>query len=207
MFGLTPDILLARLLVVLLGIPIHEWAHGWVAHLLGDTTPEQEGRLSFNPFTHLDPLGTLLILTTGFGWGKAARVNPHLMHKAPSPRIGMALSALAGPFSNFIQAFILALLLKSGWIHAEWLVMVIAYAIAVNIGLIAFNMLPIPPLDGSRVLAGIAPPRVADFIESLEPIAPYLLLGVLFVLPRMGIDLVRWMIVPLYNLLWRVLLL
>lgn len=207
MFGLTPDILLARLLVVLLGIPIHEWAHGWVAHLLGDTTPEREGRLSFNPFTHLDPLGTLLILTTGFGWGRAARVNPNLMHKAPSPRIGMALSALAGPFSNFIQAFILALLLKSGWIHAEWLVMVIIYAIAVNIGLIAFNMLPIPPLDGSRVLAGVAPPRVADFIESLEPIAPYLLLGVLFVLPRMGIDLVKWMIVPLYDLLWRVLLL
>ena len=207
MFGLTPDILLARLLVVLLGIPIHEWAHGWVAHLLGDTTPEREGRLSLNPFTHLDPLGTLLILTTGFGWGKAARVNPYLMRKAPSPRIGMALSALAGPFSNFIQAFILALLLKSGWIHAEWLIMVIVYAIAVNIGLIAFNMLPIPPLDGSRVLAGVAPPSVADFIESLEPIAPYLLLGVLFVLPRMGIDLVRWMIVPLYDLLWRVLLL
>ncbi len=207
MFGLTPDILLARLLVVLLGIPIHEWAHGWVAHLLGDTTPEREGRLSLNPFTHLDPIGTLLILTTGFGWGRAARVNPYLMRKAPSPRIGMALSALAGPFSNFIQAFILALLLKSGWIHAEWLVMVIVYAIAVNIGLIAFNMLPIPPLDGSRVLAGVAPPRVADFIESLEPIAPYLLLGVLFVLPRIGIDLVGWMIMPLYNLLWRVLLL
>ncbi len=207
MFGLTPDILLARLLVVLLGIPIHEWAHGWVAHLLGDTTPEREGRLSLNPFTHLDPIGTLLILTTGFGWGRAARVNPNLMRKAPSPRIGMALSALAGPFSNFIQAFILALLLKSGWIHAEWLVVVIAYAIVVNIGLIAFNMLPIPPLDGSRVLAGVAPPSVADFIESLEPIAFYLLLGVLFVLPRIGIDLVGWMIAPLYNLLWRVLLL
>lgn len=207
MFGLTPDILLARLLVVLLGIPIHEWAHGWVAHLLGDTTPEREGRLSLNPFTHLDPIGTLLILTTGFGWGKAARVNPYLMHKAPSPRIGMALSALAGPFSNFIQAFILALLLKSGWIHAEWLVMVIIYAILVNIGLIAFNMLPIPPLDGSRVLAGVAPPPVADFIESLEPIAPYLLLGVLFVLPRMGIDLVGWMMAPLNDLLWWILLL
>ncbi|RLC85084.1 MAG: site-2 protease family protein [Chloroflexi bacterium] len=206
MFGLTPDILLARLLVVLLGIPIHEWAHGWVAHLLGDTTPEREGRLSLNPFTHLDPVGTLLILTTGFGWGKAARVNPYLMRKAPSPRIGMALSALAGPFSNFIQAFILALLLKSGWIHAEWLVMVIVYAIAVNIGLIVFNMLPIPPLDGSRVLAGVAPPRVADFIESLEPIAPYLLLAVLFVLPMIGIDLISWLSQPIYYFLIQLLL-
>ena len=206
MFGLTPDILLARLLVVVLCIPIHEWAHGWVATLLGDTTPEREGRLSFNPFTHLDPIGTLLILTTGFGWGRAARVNPHLMHKAPSPRIGMALSALAGPFSNFIQAFILALLLKSGWIHAEWLFTVIIYAIVVNIGLIVFNMLPIPPLDGSRVLAGVAPPSVADFIESLEPIAPYLLLGVLFILPMIGIDLISWLTLPIYRFLLQLLL-
>ncbi|MCD6345126.1 MAG: site-2 protease family protein, partial [Anaerolineae bacterium] len=126
--------------------------------------------------------------------------------KAPSPRIGMALSALAGPFSNFIQAFILALLLKSGWIHAEWLVMVIVYAIAVNIGLIVFNMLPIPPLDGSRVLAGVAPPRVADFIESLEPIAPYLLLAVLFVLPMIGIDLISWLSQPIYYFLIQLLL-
>lgn len=212
MFGLTPDILLARLLVVVLCIPIHEWAHGWVASLLGDTTPEQEGRLSLNPFTHLDPVGTLLILTTGFGWGRAARVNPYLMRKAPSPRAGMALSALAGPFSNLVQAVVLAVILRLGVMQMaysslqQWVAQVIFYAIAVNIGLIVFNMLPIPPLDGSRVLAGIAPPSLADFIESLEPIAPYLLLGVLFVLPMIGIDLISWLTLPIYHFLMQLLM-
>ncbi len=210
MFNFTPDLLLARFIVVLFGIPIHEWAHGFAAHLLGDTTPEREGRLSLNPFTHLDPIGTLMILLTGFGWGRAARVNPYQMRKAPTARIGMALTALAGPFSNFIQAGILALILRfltlnaiSGGATQEFIVKILFDAIAVNILLIAFNMLPIPPLDGSRVLAGVAPPKVADFIENLEPIAPYILLAVLFILPQIGINLVSWLTLPLYQLLAR----
>jgi Zn-dependent protease len=212
MFGLTADILTARLLVVLLGIPIHEWAHGWVAHLLGDTTPEREGRLSLNPITHLDPLGTMMILLTGFGWGKAARVNPYQMHRVKNPRVGMALSALAGPLSNFIQAVLLALLLRLLWtfslpVNVDTTVSrILILAISVNIGLIAFNLLPIPPLDGSRILAGVAPPQVADFLESLEPIAPLLLMTVLFILPQLGINLVSWMAGPLSSFLYRVLL-
>ncbi|MBN1262092.1 MAG: site-2 protease family protein [Anaerolineae bacterium] len=211
MLGLSADILLARLVVVFLGIPIHEWAHGWVAHLLGDSTPEREGRLSLNPITHLDPVGTLMILLTGFGWGRAARVNPYLMHRVKNPRTGMALTALAGPLSNFIQAFLLALILRSGVVFllpggaADWVAMILLYAIAVNIGLIVFNMLPIPPLDGSRVLAGVAPPRVAEFIERLEPVAPILLIAVLFVLPQLGLDVVSWMTEPLYAFLIRIL--
>ncbi len=213
MFGLTADILLARLLVVILGIPIHEWAHGWVAHLLGDTTPERMGRLSLNPMVHLDPVGTLLILLTGYGWGKPARVNPYQMTKVSNPRTGMALSALAGPLSNFVQAVGLAALLRVGLPDllpagmAAKVAEIMILAIIVNIGLIAFNMLPIPPLDGSKVLAGVAPPSVADFLESLEPIAPYLLIVVLFVLPRIGIHLVSLMAMPLYRVLVRLLLL
>jgi Zn-dependent protease len=212
MFGLTPDILLARLLVILLGIPIHEWAHGWVAHLLGDPTPERQGRLSMNPLMHLDPIGSLMILLTGFGWGKAARVNPYLMHKVDNPRTGMALSALAGPLSNLAQAVVLALPLRFGFLQlmdpsaASRLGDILITAIAVNIGLIAFNMLPIPPLDGSKVLMGIAPPSVAEFLESLEPMAPYLLVLVLFFLPSLGIDLVRWLTQPLSFFLYRLLL-
>jgi len=213
MFNLTPDLLLSRLLVVLLGIPIHEWAHGWVAHLLGDTTPEMDGRLSLNPFVHLDPLGTVMILLTGFGWGRAAQVNPYRMTKVRNPRVGMALSALAGPLSNFIQALILAALLRFGALtflpleQSMWAANILVLAISVNIGLVAFNMLPIPPLDGSRVLVGVAPPRMASFIESLEPVAPYLLMVVLFVLPNLGIDLVSWLSYPLYEFLFRLLLL
>lgn len=212
MFGLTSDVVLARLIVVMLGIPIHEWSHCWVASLLGDTTGEAEGRLSLNPFVHLDPLGTILILLTGFGWGKPAPVNPYRMHKVSNPRLGMALSALAGPFSNFIQAIVLALILRfvvapmPSSSQVDWAIKILIMAISVNIGLVAFNMIPVPPLDGSRVLAGVAPPNVADFIEQLEPIAPYLLMAVLFVLPQLGIDLVSWMAAPLYRILFSLLL-
>jgi Zn-dependent protease len=171
------------------------------------------GRLSLNPMVHLDPMGTLLILLTGYGWGKPARVNPYQMTKVSNPRTGMALSALAGPLSNFVQAVILAILLRVGLPDllpagiAAKAAEILILAIIVNIGLIAFNMLPIPPLDGSKVLAGVAPPAVADFLESLEPIAPYLLIVVLFVLPRIGIDLVSAMTRPLYRVLVRLLIL
>ncbi len=212
MFGLTSDVVLARLIVVMLGIPIHEWSHCWVASLLGDTTGEAEGRLSLNPFVHLDPIGTIMILLTGFGWGRPAPVNPYRMHKVSNPRLGMALSALAGPFSNFIQAIVLALILRfvvapmPSSSQVDWAIKILLMAISVNIGLVAFNMIPVPPLDGSRVLAGVAPPNVADFIEQLEPIAPYLLMAMLFVLPQLGIDLVSWMATPLYRILFNLLL-
>ena len=207
----TADELLARLIVVLLGIPIHEWAHGFAAHLMGDTTPEREGRLTLNPMTHLDPFGTLMILLTGFGWGRPARVSPHLMYKVRNPRLAMALSALAGPLSNFIQAAFFAAILHLGVLNllpeqvAAWLFKVILLVIIVNVGLIAFNLLPIPPLDGSRILAGVAPPAVANFIESLEPISIYILLAVLFILPLIGLDIVGAIMTPLYSLLFRLL--
>lgn len=211
MFNLSADVFLARLIVVLVGIPIHEWAHGFAAYLMGDSTPEREGRLTLNPLAHLDPLGTIMILLTGFGWGRAARVNPYQMRKVPNPRTAMALSALAGPASNFIQAVVFVSILRSGVLNllpvqtAGWLTRVVIYAIVVNVGLIAFNMLPIPPLDGSRILAGVAPPRVADFIERLEPISMYILLGVLFILPQIGLDLVGMMVRPLYAALYFIL--
>ncbi len=205
---LDPGVLLGRILVILLAIPIHEWAHCWVASLLGDDTPGHEGRLTLNPLAHLDPLGTLMILVSGFGWGRAARVNPYRMRKVRNPRVGMALSALAGPVSNLIQAAILSIPLRfSGWVEflpagvasIVWDILLMAFAI--NIGLAMFNLLPIPPLDGSRILAGVASPRVAAFIESLEPIAVYVFLGVLFVLPRIGIDVVSWLVWPMVTVI------
>lgn len=211
-FGFRADVLIGRLLVIFLGIPIHEWAHGWVAHLLGDETPELQGRLSLNPFVHLDLVGTLMILLTGFGWGRAARVNPYRMSRVRNPRTGMALSALAGPVSNIIQAMILAIPIRLGLLgymdssQAVRLAQVLFAAISVNIGLAAFNMLPIPPLDGSKVLAGVAPRPVGDFLESLAPYASYILIFVLFFLPQMGIDLVGLMVTPLQNFLFQVLL-
>jgi len=201
--GFSLDVVLGRVLVIFLGIPIHEWAHCWVASLLGDETPRMEGRLTLNPFAHLDPMGTLMILLTGFGWGKAARVNPYGMRRVSNPRTGMALSALAGPMSNIIQAMILAIpirLILKGWLPAGgdarvWNILLAA--ISVNIGLATFNLLPFPPLDGSRILAGIAPSPIADFIESLEPYAGMILMVILFVLPQMGLNLISSLIGPM----------
>jgi len=205
--GFSLDIFLGRLLVIFLGIPIHEWAHCWVASLLGDETPGMEGRLTLNPFAHLDLMGTLMILMTGFGWGKAARVNPYGMRRVRNPRTGMALSALAGPMSNIIQAMILAIpirLIMKGWLPF-WGEMrmweILLAAISVNIGLATFNLLPFPPLDGSRILAGIAPGPIANFLESLEPYAGMILMAILFILPQMGLDLVGSMIGPMQEFL------
>ena len=208
----TADVMLGRILVIFLGIPIHEWAHGWMAHVLGDDTPKLQGRLTLNPFIHLDPIGTLMILFTGFGWGRPARVNPYRMTAVRNPRVGMAISALAGPLSNIIQAILLTLPFRLGLLNmlepdkAMRLAEVLFAAIAVNIGLAAFNMLPIPPLDGSRVLVGVAPRRVGDFIISLEPYAMYILLFILFIMPQLGFDLVSLMVMPFQRFLYQILL-
>ncbi len=210
-FGLGPDVLLGRVLVILLGIPLHEWAHGWAAHLLGDETPEMQGRLSLNPFIHLDPVGTLAILLTGFGWGRPARVNPYRMTSVRNPRVGMAITAVAGPLSNIIQAIILVLPFRLGLLdllaptQAERVANLLFVAIAVNIGLAVFNLLPIPPLDGSRILAGVAPPSVGDAIESLEPYAGMILILVLFVLPMVGLDVVGTLALPFQRFMMRAL--
>lgn len=211
--GITPDMLLANLLVIFFSIPIHEWAHCFAAHLLGDTTPESEGRLTLNPLVHLDPIGTLMILVSGWGWGRAARVNPYRMWRVQNPRVGMALTALAGPVSNIIQALILAIPVRLGILAflspgpASRLWNILGTMIWVNISLALFNLIPIPPLDGSRILVGVAPPKIAAFIEDLEPVAPYILLAVLFLIPQViGINLISALMSPVQSWLFNMML-
>lgn len=209
MLRLSPVTFLARLIVLLVGMPIHEWAHAWSAHELGDDTPRWEGRLSLNPLAHLDLLGAILILLTGFGWAKPVPVNPYRMRR--SPRAGMAISAFAGPASNLVVAMLCALPFRLGWVSVADLgtrpnLATLLFLVAdVSLNLALFNLLPFFPLDGEKVLVGVLPPRWGDAILSFRPYSPYVLLGLLFLLPYLGLDLIG-LLIGLVKLPLRILL-
>ena len=158
--------LLIRAIAVLLAISVHEMSHGYAAYFLGDKTAKSMGRLSLNPLRHLDPVGALCLLVFGFGWAKPVMINPAYFKK---PKRDMALTALAGPLSNFILAFLslavfklltLAPFMKSSFFAAEWIATFLSTFALLNIGLGVFNLIPIPPLDGSKVFLPLLPPRL-----------------------------------------------
>ena len=144
--------------VVFVCSPIHELAHGWVAYKLGDNTAKREGRLTFNPIAHIDLIGMIMILVLGFGYAKPVPVN---MNNFKNPKSGMALTALAGPCSNLVLAFISIFIYYAiggasfGVLY--YFSLFFMYSAIINVSLAAFNLLPIPPLDGSKILAGILP--------------------------------------------------
>ena len=209
MFGLSVSTILVRLIILFLAIPIHEWAHAWSAYQLGDDTASMRGRMTLNPLAHLDPIGSLLLLFSGFGWGKPVPVNPYRMRT--NPRAGMAISAAAGPFSNFVLAMLLAIPFRLGWVG--WYTggfsigSLLLIAIQINLGLMLFNLIPIYPLDGEKILMGLLPPRWGDNLLRLRPFGTLILAVLLFILPRTGVDLIGMVIAPVYGLLLNLLLL
>lgn len=184
--------LLTTAFVVLAILPIHECAHAYVAHKLGDDTGKYSGRMTLNPMRHLDPIGSLSLFLIGFGWAKPVPVNPnHFKNR----KAGMALTALAGPVSNLIVAFIAVLLLRINFqIAAANLnyyygalydaVYTFLYLLsAINIGLAVFNFLPIPPLDGSRILCFFLPDRVEEWFYRYQQAISLVFLALLFFTP------------------------
>jgi Zn-dependent protease len=195
-----------KALPLLLAMVLHEYAHGWVAHQCGDPTAKNQGRLTLNPLAHIDPFGTIIVpvlclMLPGsflFGWAKPVPVNPSTMRQ---PRRDMALVAAAGPGMNFLLAVIsgvvLALLLAmnpsllstdprnsapdAAWAPAILLpVAVMAfYSILVNVFLGIFNLMPIPPLDGGRIMLSVLPPRSALALARMEPYGMLILVGLL----------------------------
>ncbi len=186
MLGMDIDVFLYRLSVaiipVLFAITVHEVAHGWTARQLGDPTAERAGRLTLNPIKHIDPVGTvavpilLLIFSGGsmvFGWAKPV---PVMFQNLRNPRRDMITVAAAGPASNLVMAMGWALLATSQEMlfglegpAAAWLSGVCVMGILINSVLAVFNMLPVPPLDGGRVLAGLLPPQQAHLLHRIEP--------------------------------------
>ena len=193
---------------VLFAITLHEVAHGWAARYFGDRTAELLGRLSLNPLRHIDPVGTVLVpailLAFGgplFGWAKPVPVATRALR---DPRRSMIWVALAGPAANLAMA--------GGWCAAlamiarfngsltvvGWIALMAQAGIVINVVLALFNLLPIPPLDGGRVLAGLLPPPLASRLERLEPI------GFLIVLGLTGFGLFGWLFDPAYRVVGQV---
>ncbi len=171
--------LLFSIPAVLFAISVHEFAHGMVAYRLGDPTAKYQGRLTLNPLAHMDPIGALMLLIFRFGWAKPVMVNPRYF---ADPRKGMIFVAIAGPLSNITLAWIFYLLfqflpsLMPSFAVANTLAMFLVINLQLNLGLAAFNLLPLPPLDGSKVLAGMLPGRLSYQYEQLAQFGPILLI-------------------------------
>lgn len=144
-------------------LTIHEWAHAIVGDRLGDPTARLQGRVTINPLAHLDPLGTLMILFIGFGWGKPVPFDPYNLRH---PKRDSALIAVAGPASNLLLATLLAVVLRFFPV-GDLIGAALAVTIATNVGLAIFNLIPIHPLDGGKILIGLAPKNVAHEWDEL----------------------------------------
>jgi len=192
--------LLFFLPALIIAITIHEFAHAWMADRLGDPTPQLQGRLSLNPLKHLDPIGTLMLLFFRFGWGKPVEFDPYNLRH---PRRDAALISLAGPAVNLILATALSLVLK---FSGSPLFSIFLYpVILININLAIFNLLPVPPLDGAKILYGILPADWADEYNDFMGRYGTILL-ILLIIPIGGSSLAINLIMPVINGITKLLL-
>jgi len=193
---------------LLFAITLHEVAHGWMARYFGDRTAEMLGRLSLNPLRHIDPIGTVLVpgflLAVGgplFGWAKPVPVAASALR---NPRRAMVLVALAGPAANLLMAVLWcgvlgAVLRVSGnQTLGRWITLMAQAGILSNVVLAVFNLLPIPPLDGGRVLAGLLPPHLSARLEKIEPVGLFIVLGL------SAFGLLGWLFNPTYRIIGRI---
>ncbi|NLL18757.1 MAG: site-2 protease family protein [Clostridia bacterium] len=162
---------------ILIAITFHEYAHGKVAALLGDPTPAQHGRLTLNPLAHLDPLGTLMLLVARFGWAKPVPVNPFFFRG--NRRKGMLWVGLAGPLMNLVLAYLAAFGLKIVFGKSLLLQNFFQELLFINLALAVFNLIPLPPLDGSKILANLLPAEYTSFFMKIEAYGPIILLVLL----------------------------
>ena len=190
--------------LLMVAVSFHEFAHGWTANKLGDQTAKYSGRLTLNPLAHIDPFWTLLLplmlfITTGgqfvFGSAKPVPINYWALK---NPRRDISLVGASGPLANFILAIILSLLLKISGLPG-YLSLILIRLVVINLVLGVFNLIPIPPLDGSRIVMGILPPDMASKYTRIEPY------GFLILIVLMGLGLLNFIIWPFIELMLKIL--
>jgi Zn-dependent protease len=180
-YALDPAVQVILIPVIIFALSFHEFSHGWMAYRYGDPTAKNVGRLTLNPMAHLDVFGSLALYLMGFGWAKPVPVDPRYL---ANPKRDMMWIALAGPISNLIVALVsgilLSVLLRIGLIGSQSpLLMVLIMSLQINLVLAIFNFIPIPPLDGSRILGGLIPYKYQNELAKFEYYGPRVLMGLI----------------------------
>ncbi len=193
--------LISVIIALVVGITVHEFAHAWTASELGDPTSRNQGRLTLNPLSHLDPVGSLMILFAGFGWGKPVPVNPYMLRTDPT--VGMALVSLAGPASNVLTALLFAIPLRLGILPSGFgsrmlpsFTSLFGTIIFINIALAVFNLIPLAPLDGYKVALAVLPREFANRLRQIETYGPIILILLVFLPNLAGVDVLGKIMFP-----------
>ena len=195
LFRLSPEVLVLLIPVLLFALVFHEFSHGWVANKLGDPTAKNQGRLTLNPIAHLDPIGSMMILFVGFGWAKPVPVDSRYL---ANPRKDMMKIAFAGPASNLLLAFLGGILIRLTGYAGPLTSMLILFT-QINISLAVFNMIPIPPLDGSQIFSGIMIRRNPQLVMQLQMYGPQILMGLILFGMFTGISIIWVFMSPFVN--------
>jgi Zn-dependent protease len=190
MFGnLSLPVIISRIFVLLTAFAIHEFAHAWSADRFGDPTPRNNGRLTLNPMAHLDPMGSLMLIVVGFGWAKPVPVNPYALARRSSA--AMMWVSLAGPASNLLMAAIAAIPFQLGLVTGfnafsnpgqilPTIDLLLWEFVSINLILFLFNLIPISPLDGEKILYFLLPPSGQQFMDRIRPYGPLILMALVF---------------------------
>ena len=195
LFRLPLEVLVLLIPVLLFALVFHEFSHGWVANKLGDPTAKYSGRLTLNPIAHLDMMGSLMILFVGFGWAKPVPVDSRYL---ANPRTDMMKIAFAGPASNLLLAFIAGTFIRFTGNLGPLSSMLMMFT-QINIMLAIFNMIPIPPLDGSQIFSGLMVRKNPDLVLKLQIYGPQLLFGLILFGMLTRISPIWWLMSPFVN--------